>query len=78
MDGISFTPAQRKAFEWLWPDGAWRVATSKHKIGKAMNSLKLGHSSFVDCEWGQFGPQRGWAMRCRLTDIGIKARANHA
>jgi hypothetical protein len=66
------TKAQKRALEWLPPDGSWR--TKPGRLVSALNSLSLAWPHCVQDEYAQCGPRGGWMDRWRLTAEGV-ARA---
>lgn len=48
-----FTPAHRRAIEWLRSDGSW--ATCPGHLSAAVASLHLFHRELVDGEWWDSG-----------------------
>ena len=69
---MRFTPAQKRALEWLPSDGSWR--THPGKIAQAIASLSSYYRSFVEAQVGPFGPRGGHTWRYRLTSAGVAAK----
>ena len=62
-----FTPAQRRALEWLPADGSWRHGAGR--LTAALNSLSIYHRDLCEGEWVDAGPRGGRVLRFRRRDI---------
>ena len=65
------TANQRLALAWLTTD--WR--TDAGQMTRKLCSLRLAHPTWVDEEYGEFGPRGGYKTRWRLTAAGVLALA---
>ena len=71
---VKFTKAQQRALSGLPADGSWTTKLSKG-LSPAVHSLILYHRDLAEAEVGSFGARGGWMYRYRLTEAGIKVRA---
>lgn len=74
---VRFTRAQLKALRWLPDDGSW-ITHPNRAMASALDSLGLYHQGVMESERGKFGVKGGECRRVRLTQDGIRMKAEMA
>lgn len=64
------TDAQRRAKDWLPPDGSWKQSAGG--MAAALSSLSLAWPGCVTRKWRKAGPRGGTALWWRLTEVGVE------
>lgn len=69
----AFTPAQRRALDWLPADGSWRGDAKG--LRAALESLGCYHRKLVQIEWRKEGPNGETKRMARATADGVALKA---
>jgi hypothetical protein len=71
---VRLTTAQLRCLSWLPADGSWSGKLGH--MAKAVDSMVMYHSRFVEVASGPYGPKGGYLRRARLTEAGVLERRN--